>query len=167
MTDFLLLNGSGYPKSYLVDCMLGRLAKWMRILGLDTEYERRRSDDGMIDLALRTGRLLVTRDRVLANRKAIRRQCLLIAAANWPDQLQEFISRAGCQDQLRPFSRCLACNQLIQDNCPEGIASQLPAFIQERHHVQRFCPACRRCYWPGSHQERMLLVLKTLHILPG
>jgi uncharacterized protein with PIN domain len=149
--------------------MLGRLARWLRILGYDTAYEKFVIDEHLIQQALRDDRRLLTRDRYLAQRKIIRSRCLLIAGDHLNEQLLEL--RHALQLDLdpseqRPF-RCANCNAIPKTLLPQEAADLVPPYVAL--HYDRFaqCPSCRHVYWPGTHWKAVVDRLSRIRNMGG
>ena len=105
------MHAKADPPPILVDAMLGRLAKWLRLAGYDAAYWRDGSDEALIDRAQAEGRLIVTRDRQLAGRRGVR--ALFIAAETLDAQIAEV--RAALGGDPQPFTRCPECNGALAD----------------------------------------------------
>jgi uncharacterized protein with PIN domain len=140
---------------FVVDTMLGRLARWLRAMGYDTLYPGETGDRRLLDLALGEGRILVTRDRMLA-RLAEPRHCL-ITAERLDAQLREAVALLG----LRPreadwLTRCLECNAILEPRPRDTLRGLVPAHVYATHAEFMACPRCGRLYWPGTHARRML-----------
>ena len=78
---------------FVVDHMLGRLAKWLRILGYDTVYSPSLDDPDLVRISQAEGRLLLTRDTGIARRKGI--ECLLIDSDRLEEQLAQVAGRSA------------------------------------------------------------------------
>jgi uncharacterized protein with PIN domain len=140
---------------FVADSMLGKLAKWLRILGYDTHYQSYYRP-GVMDQLLIEDRCLLSRYREAANQY---RNTVLLNADRVGAQLHEL--RAKIED-FRPdrsnwFSRCLACNTVLKE-APRGEArDNVPEYVFYNNMLEiRRCPSCRRYYWPGSHRTRMV-----------
>lgn len=139
----------------LVDAMLGRLAKWLRLLGYDAEYWRDGPDEALMARARAEGRIIVTRDGPLAGRRGVR--ALKIHAEELTDQIEEAQAALGGTPQ--PFTRCGECNGRLAPLPHADARDQVPAYVW--HTQQEFgrCERCGRVYWKGSHwpalQERL------------
>lgn len=149
-------------EKYLVDGMLGDLARWMRLLGLDTAFTNRIRDEHLVELAKAEGRIIVTRDRRLARQKRASAGCLLITASRLPETLFEFLELSGNRPPYRLFTRCLACNGTLVPESNPPVGPRLPAFIVKNRLPVSRCTGCQRFYWPGTHRERMLTRLNSL-----
>jgi uncharacterized protein with PIN domain len=136
----------------IADAMLGRLAKWLRILGYDTAYLADTDDFAVMRLARAEDRLILTRDRALAGRQGVR--ALLVESEILEEQLCQVWADVGPSPDP-PFSRCPVCNQPLVEAAPELVAARVPPHVQRTHERFSLCIACDRLYWPGSHWRRM------------
>ena len=140
------------PLQLLADGMLGKLAKWLRLLGYDTAYDNVASDRELARRARAKGRVLLTRDRGLAARRGLR--TLLIQSEVLEEQVQEV--RDGLGGPPHPaLSRCSVCNAVLEPISPAGIADRVPPYVLKTQTEFRRCPGCGRVYWPGSHLQAM------------
>jgi uncharacterized protein with PIN domain len=146
---------------FAADRMLGRLVKWLRIIGQDTIYGPHLSGYGLIRAARADDRLILTRDRGLKRKHPP--ALLFIVSDHYRDQLRQVIRTCDLKVvEERLFSRCLRCNSVLQSAPKEFLAGQVPAYVFSSQ--QRFfsCPVCRRIYWPATHHARMLEEIKNL-----
>lgn len=134
--------------------MLGKLARWLRILGYDTAYDPFAEDDALLRLAEGEERLLLTRDRPLAER-APGGTCILVEHGDLDGQLQQLVREAGIDLDRTPFTRCLVCNEPIRDVSADEVRSDVPPYVAAHHDRFCQCPACGRIYWQGTHMHRM------------
>jgi hypothetical protein len=140
----------------LVDAMLGRLARWLRLLGYDAAYWRDGSDEALIATAQAEGRLIVTRDHALARRRGVR--AVLIAAEALDEQIAE--ARAALGGSPTPFTRCGECGGELTD-LPHAAARELvPPYVWQTQTQFSRCAVCGRVYWKGTHwpalQQRLV-----------
>jgi len=135
-----------------LDGHLGKLARYMRLVGLDAECRVDASDDDIAELAVRDGRIVLTRDRGLLKRRVVSHGYWMRATAP-RQQLVEVLHRFG--PTLAPFTRCLRCNTELREVPKSSVESRLEP--RTRQSYQRFheCPGCRRIYWAGSHWQRL------------
>ena len=143
------------PSRFVVDTMLGRLARWLRALGYDTLYLGQAEDRRLLQLARAEERILITRDRRLA-RLAEPHGCLIRS-----ELVDEQLREAAAQLALAPrsddwLSRCLECNARLEARAREVVRELVPEHIFATHTEFMSCPACARIYWAGSHADRML-----------
>ncbi|RLC63369.1 MAG: hypothetical protein DRI79_08740 [Chloroflexi bacterium] len=136
----------------LADGMLGKLAKWLRLLGYDTAYDNAASDPELARRARAEGRILLTRDHELAARRGLR--TLLIQSETLEEQLREVRDALG--PPLHPaLSRCAVCNAVLEPVSPAEIADRVPPYVLRTQSEFRRCPGCGRVYWPGTHIQMM------------
>jgi len=146
------------------DAMLGGLARWLRTLGLDVAYDPALDDAELVELAAREGRVILTRDRKLVERRLARRH-LLIASDQVGEQLRQVLGElAIAVDPSRVLSRCLRCNAPLVELEAELALPRVPPFVARTQTQFRECPSCRRVYWPATHAKRMRQRLAALGI---
>jgi uncharacterized protein len=148
---------------FVADAHLGRLAAYLRLLGFDTRYARDEEDANLVAISCSERRILLTRDRELLKRGALTHG-LFVHATQPRQQLEEVLRRLDLNRSVQPFSRCLECNQLLEQVPVESVADRIPASVRVRRLEFRQCPDCERVYWPGSHYRRMQQFLKTLEL---
>lgn len=143
----------GAPLRFLLDVHLGTLARRLRLLGVDTAYES--TDIGDPALAGRSAaerRVMLSRDRGL-----LRRRELWAGAYVYSDrpeaQLRDVLTRFA--PELRPWTRCTACNGLLRDARKDEVAALLESGTQRTYDVFAQCAQCRQVYWRGAHHDRL------------
>lgn len=143
---------------FVADSMLGKLAKWLRVLGYDTHYQQYYTL-GVIAHLVKDHRRLLSRHDETANRYF---NALLIQADHVGDQLAELKHKANlAPDPSYWFSRCLMCNTLLEKPVPHEARENVPEYVYFQNMTGiRFCPSCGRYYWPGSHRKRMIRQLE-------
>jgi uncharacterized protein with PIN domain len=149
---------------FIVDRMLGKLAKQLRMLGYDTLYYRGGDVYPLIRLGRQEGRVILTRNTKLIPRRP--EDVILRITENEPLlQLKELIQKGNIEmDEGKAFSRCLLCNALLDPISRKEVEGKVPEFIFHQQKDFFRCPQCRRIYWPGSHQENMRRRIKELQI---
>jgi len=146
-------------KHFAVDIMLGKLAKWLRVLGFDARTMR--LDRSRIDSLLSEGLIPVTRREKLRDVEGV----LFIRGDHQFDQLKELISSLRITAvELRPFSRCSLCNAELFQIPREAAFGAVPDYVFETASDFRKCPECAKVYWPGSHRQKMIQELRDLGI---
>lgn len=138
---------------FLVDAMLGSLAKWLRILGYDALYDPRLDDHQLARLARAEDRLLLTRDTGLVRERGFR--SLWVASELLTDQLAQVIRHCGLRID-RAFSRCPVCNDPLEVVPKDEAWGQVPPFVFQTQDQFRLCPECNRFYWRGTHWQQMV-----------
>ena len=143
---------------FLADSMLGRLAKWLRVMGYDTHYQPFYHKDA-IERLVRQRRTLLSRHKKTADRFP---DALFIRSNRVADQINELKNRMDLRpDRSRWFTRCLICNAALEKAHFEVARENVPEYVlYENAAGIRFCPSCDRYFWPGSHREGMLRQLK-------
>lgn len=142
------------PPRFVADAMLGRLARWLRVLGFDTLYDATMRDPDLVALASRGGRVLLTRDRHLL--RELRPPRALEIRSDAPLlQLRDVIETLALRAPAELFTRCLVCNTPLEDVPAEQIGTLVPTAARALPGPVRRCPGCERIYWPGSHVRRM------------
>ena len=130
----------------LIDAMLGTLARRLRWLGYDAAYRNDLPDETMIRIAQEEGRLLVTRDRALAQRRGVR--ALLVQATTVEEQVEEVVKAVG--PSLHP-PRCTVCNGVLVPISVEEARAWVPPYVAQTQTEFVRCTQCGRVYWPGTH----------------
>lgn len=149
---------------FIADAMLGKLAKWLRMLGFDTLYLRASNDDVLVARAVIEKRQLLTRKTQLGKRKELKDYLFFIADNDPLKQLEAVIEHYQLTTVPHvSFTRCLICNQELRDVEPSQIGSLLPDYvINSQKHFSR-CSGCKRVFWRGTHYENMRKILKRIH----
>ncbi|MEN8213107.1 MAG: Mut7-C RNAse domain-containing protein [Pseudomonadota bacterium] len=162
VTPLVRLRDHPLRKSrFVVDVNLGKLARWLRLLGFDTLYRNDYTDAELARISVDQGRILLTRDRFLLRQK-------IITHAYWvrshdPDlQILEVIKRFDLSARCVPFKRCLACNGAIIEVDKREIADRLKPLTRRYYNHFYRCQECNRIYWKGPHYEEMLRKLDSL-----
>ncbi len=146
---------------FAADRTLGKLAKWLRILGYDTIFESDISNKGFYD-HLEPERVLLTRTAKIRDRFATKIM-VFIEADNVYEQLRQVIDvLAIARQDIRVFSMCLQCNSPIIEVNKQAIYGRVPDYIWQTHDEFSQCRQCERIYWAGSHVERSSAIIETL-----
>lgn len=139
---------------------LGRLAKWLRILGYDTLFEP--DLPAGYFMLLEPNRLLLTRRTPCRQHRTVN-PYLVIRTDHYWDQLGEVIRAAGMKaESIQPFSRCIRCNSAIISANKADLQGKVPDYIWETQDGFKTCQGCQRIYWPGSHIERSMERIRCL-----
>jgi uncharacterized protein len=137
---------------FLLDVGLGTLARRLRLLGLDTAWRNDADDPSLVAQAIAEDRALLTQDRGLLMRRAVRHGALVRGAAP-DDQLADVLDRFAVS--LHPLTRCTACNGELVPVPKAEVAHLLEPGT--RRTVQDFsrCSRCGHLYWRGAHAPRI------------
>lgn len=142
-----------HPK-FILDVHLGKLAAYLRMLGFDAEYGRSFTDAELVQICARQHRILLTRDRGLLKHSAVTHG-YWVRETNSRRQIAEVMDRFHLVGAIRPFTRCMACNGVLEPISKEQARKTVPGRLLERHNEFRRCEQCGRIYWKGSHYARM------------
>ena len=135
---------------------LGKLAKWLRLLGFDTVFESETGGGQFFD-HIKPGTVLLTRTEQIRDTLSASRSLIFIGSNDTEEQLRQVINELGIDKKdIRPFSRCLICNVVNERIEKDRVYGQVPDYVWENNTVFQSCPQCKRIYWPGSHIERSL-----------
>lgn len=135
---------------FLLSEELGRLAKWLRILGFDADYFSVNNTGSLIIQALRDGRIILTRKRRLAEVKGIK--IIFIKNEKIKDQIAEVQRALKIRlDSDMMFTRCIICNRELVDIDKQKVKDRVPEFVFKTHEDFITCPKCNRIYWQGTH----------------
>jgi uncharacterized protein with PIN domain len=147
---------------FLADSSLGRLSRWLRILGYDTVYWRGEADRAFLRIAERQGRAVLTRRKdVLARQHP--GIVLLVETDRVEDQIGEVLGKLGIRPEPdKYFTVCLRCNESLKEAVPEHVRPYVPDYVFRTQKEFRVCPKCHGVYWPGTHRERAMMTLEKL-----
>ena len=149
-----IINGSvSKEMKFLVDHMLGKLAKYLRFIGYDVFYPpRNMNDDEIILIAERESRKIITRDKELARRA----NGFYVNSDDYREQLKLVAKKFNLRMRDDIFlSRCSVCNEPLKRISKEEVRGKVPDYVYETHDEFYICPKCHRIYWYGTHTERI------------
>lgn len=140
---------------FIADAMLGKLAKWLRILGYDAEYYGGEDDDALVLMARGQGRSILTRDTRLAP-KLGPEECLFVRDNDTMAQLAQVVSELGLAvEPGRMFTRCTVCNGELVPVPKDEVRGVVPEYTLSVRSEFLKCPGCGRVYWEGTHRRRI------------
>lgn len=156
---------------FIADSMLGRLARWLRLLGYDTIYFPKIEDRFLLKIAREDERIILTRDTRLVKIRGLKR--FLLLEENDPfKQLKKVITTL----QLSPYNepdglegvpllvRCPLCNTPVEVVSKEQAKEHVPEYVYHTAGGFKYCPKCNKFYWRGTHPERaQRKLLEVLH----
>ena len=141
------------PK-FILDVHLGKLAAYLRMLGFDAQYGRSFTDAKLAQISASEHRILLTRDRGLLKHGAITHG-YWVRETNSRQQTVEVMRRFNLARAIRPFTRCMACNGILEPVSKEQARNLVPGRPIELYDEFHCCEQCARIYWKGSHYLRM------------
>lgn len=146
---------------FLTDSNLGKLAKWLRILGYDTTLYSGNADRNFLRKAQREGRVVLTRKKDMTARQ-FSGKLIIVGSDHVQEQILEVMEKLSISaDASRLFSICVRCNEALVAVDKEDVAGTVPAFVYDTHSAFRRCPICKGIFWPGTHIDNALNHLKT------
>jgi len=158
-------GGFGYfmdqePQRFIADVMLGRLAKWLRIIGYDTLYDRNIEDNQLIHDAVRQNRILLTRDAELFDRGGFRG--VFIKAQDLSSQLAQIIKELALKPNNAVGMRCPLCNEPLHTVHKDSVRESVPAFVYDTQRDFSRCLRCGKIFWKGTHWHKIKRRLKEI-----
>ncbi|NIM00970.1 MAG: twitching motility protein PilT [Acidobacteria bacterium] len=150
---------------FVLDVHLGKLARYLRLLGFDAIYERDYDDAAIASIASRERRILLTRDRGLLKRNEVTRGYWL-RHTRPRLQIAETVEALDLRGSVREFSRCMVCNHALEPVEETSIRDELPPRVRGRFEQVSLCRGCDRLYWPGSHYDRLRGLVRDLLTAP-
>jgi uncharacterized protein len=146
------------PPKFAADLMLGRLARWLRLMGADVIWGGVLHGHGLIEVARREGRAVLTRDKRLRTAP----DALFIESNYFRDQIRQVLEKFPFDPRARAFTRCSECNQPLTEVSRELVRRRVPQFVYASHETFAECDRCGRVYWDATHLERALRELESL-----
>jgi uncharacterized protein len=146
--------------TFIADVHLGRLAKMLRMMGIDTAYQNDYTKDQLLIQALNESRILLSRNAALASAQGIR--CFIITSEQPEMQLKAVLDEFTLKDKLQPFTRCLLCNGTLHQQPKEAVRHLLQPNTANYFNEFWQCSTCNHIYWKGSHYDRMLQLIKRM-----
>lgn len=158
------LRGTPSP-SFLADRTVGKLSRWLRILGYDTLYLPQLLPAGLLREGRRQGRIILTRNTDILRAKDTP-AFIFIQHDRFREQLKQVVETLQLDPVQAVLSRCIACNETLQliekDQVQDQVQGKVPTYVWQTQTEFQRCPACRRIYWGATHRERVLAELKQL-----
>jgi len=138
---------------------LGRLAKWLRILGFDTLYFNQDNPGSLIVQALRDERVILTRNQHLPQARGV--TIVRISSETLKAQIPQVVKALNIKfDSQRMFTRCILCNEVLTDIEKEQVKNKVPEYVFNTQSDFVRCPKCNRIYWQGTHWGNVVSTLK-------
>ncbi|KPJ77691.1 MAG: hypothetical protein AMJ54_06815 [Deltaproteobacteria bacterium SG8_13] len=152
--------------AFAVENTLGKLAKWLRILGFDATFD---AGAGGLEFFRSASPHRVLLTRTASVEKQLRSGRMLFIHSNEPrQQLIEVLRNLEIRpEDVRPFTRCVACNRRIESVEKPSVRDKVPDFVYESHEQFRQCPCCGKIFWSGSHASRVMQRVRQLFDAAG
>lgn len=146
---------------FMVDAHLGKLARYLRMLGFDAAYQQNSDNAGIIERSLKEKRIILTRSPELLKHTSVTHGYWL-RHHDPRSQLLEVLEELDLSRQAKPFTRCMTCNGRIEKVEKTSLAGRVNPLILGRFSEFRQCLECGKTYWKGSHHERMAQLISDL-----
>lgn len=150
---------------FIADANVGRLARWLRMMGYDTLLFNGADDSEMVITALKEERVILTRDRQIEQRRQAvqgRLKVLTFTTDNSEKQMIQLIRKYSLDPFYNPFSLCIECNIPLKCLEKEAVRIKVPPYVFKTQASFKLCSRCGRIYWQGTHWTQMLDKLKQL-----
>jgi len=147
---------------FITDGMLGKLTRWLRMLGHDVEYSRSTDDKKLIETAKSDGRILLTRDLKLYQQAMTQGvDAVLVEAATGGEKLADLAGRFNFKLEIDvTVSRCPKCNTKIKPVSKDIVIDRVPKTTTSYYNEFWECLGCGQIYWQGAHWKRIEKTLK-------
>lgn len=150
---------------FIADNNVGKLARWLRLMGYDTLLLKEKDNKKLISMALNEGRIILTKDSQFMKRRLVtsgKVKTILITQDDPGLQIRELVKTLNLDYHFRPFSICLECNQPLIPRSKEEIREMVPGHVFKTKAEYTQCPSCHRVYWQGTHWQAMVKKLQDL-----
>jgi len=142
---------------FIADQNVGKLGRWLRLMGYDTVIFRGQDDGALVRSALSEGRVLLTKDTQIGRRNVVssgRLKMILVEKDDPFEQVIWVMEKLGLTEQ-DAFSRCLECNSRLEPRIKEEMKDRVPPYVFETQEAFVECTSCHRVYWKGTHWQSM------------
>ena len=142
---------------FVVDGMLGGLARWLRILGHDVKYQPNAPDNELLQTAQNENMILLTRDVELSQRAtATKLSSLLVVGKSEEERLAEIARAFGISlDASMATSKCPECGSVLKETSKNEVADHVPPTSLTLYDKFWKCTGCGKVYWIGSHWKQI------------
>ena len=148
------------PK-FIADVHLGKLTRYLRMMGFDVLYENNFEDDEIVKISLEDKRAILTKDRGILKRSEATHG-YWVRSSKVKEQVVEIIKRFDLKKLIKEFTRCIECNSMLESISKNEIINELPPKVSKSRAVFSRCPSCSKLYWKGTHHQRMLSFIKII-----
>jgi len=148
------------PK-FIADVHLGRLARYLRMMGFDVLYKNDFDDKEIVTFSLSERRAILTKDRGILKRNEVTHG-YWIRSTKVKEQVIEVIKRFDLKNNIKEFSRCIECNSALESIPKSKIIAGLPPKVSKSQESFFICPYCQKIYWKGTHHQKMLSFIQSV-----
>ena len=153
----------GAEPRFIADVNVGKLAKWLRILGYDVLFINPIEDEVLVQIGLREERIVLTKDTHIAERRVAtsgRVRVVVVQGVRVWDQLRFLAEKLGLRYSINLLSRCIECNVPLEPTDRSQVEDLVPPYVYNTQQHYMTCPCCGKIYWPGTHWQRMREVVE-------
>ena len=146
-------------QKFIADNNVGKLAKWLRMMGYNTLFFEGDDDSIMVRIALTQGRIILTKDTQIMRRGVVtsgRLKAVLIDSDESELQLRQVVEALNLDCFFKPFTICLECNQSLVERTKQEVKDLVPPYVFKTQEQYLQCPNCHRVYWRGTHWQAMV-----------
>jgi uncharacterized protein with PIN domain len=148
------------PK-FVADVHLGRLTRYLRMMGFDVYYRNDLDDEEIVKISLGEKRTILTKDRGILKRTEVTHG-YWVRSTRVEEQTKEVVKRFDLKKEIKEFTRCIECNDVLNSVEKKEIIDELPANVAKLQNEFYKCPSCEKIYWKGTHYQRMLSFIQSL-----
>ena len=146
---------------FILDVHLGKLAKYLRLLGFDTIYKSNMDDASIVNQSKTEHRIILTRDIGILKHNKVQHG-YYVRSDDPKSQIKEIIQRFDLKNSITPFSRCLECNGILKKISKTEIIERLDPATRKYYKTFFICNKCDKIYWKGSHYQQMTEFLREI-----
>jgi uncharacterized protein with PIN domain len=150
---------------FAADKMVGRLARWLRIIGQDVVYGPHLTGTTLMQVARREGRMILTRDTRLVRRRNVPPH-LFIHSDHFREQFRQVVAAFDLSRPSAIMTRCLDCNEELRETDRSTVRQRVPPYVWATQDRFMTCRRCHRVFWGATHMERMRAELRRLGVTP-
>lgn len=147
--------------TFIVDTMLGKLSRWLRILGYDTIYDPDLTIKQLAEESEKHNAIFLTRRKRLPE-NLIFRNLIFIPHDRFEDQIKFIVNKFGLSLKDQIFTRCIICNSKVSQVSKEEVSSIVPERTYAGISTFFKCPQCKNIYWIGTHYRNTIEKLKRI-----
>jgi uncharacterized protein len=145
---------------FIADVHLGKLARYLRLLGFDTWYKNSATNSELKSLASSENRILLSKSELFADDTSFK-SCIIKTEDSFL-QLKQVIGEFKLKEDFKPFSRCMICNGLLEVVEKNTVEEKLEENTARYYHEFWQCTGCKHVYWKGAHYKRMIQLIEGL-----
>lgn len=148
------------PK-FICDVHLGRLGRYLRMMGFDVAYRNNFDDEEIVLISSKERRAILTKDRGILKRNEVTHG-YFVRSTKVEEQVIEIINRFDLQKSIKEFTRCIECNEPLIAVNKDSIINKLPLKVASSQDDFSQCPSCKKVYWKGGHYRHMLNFIQSV-----